>query len=75
RERERAGIHHRLHRLKEPYRSEAVHRDKVHFAVSNWVSGNPEKLRESCSASSLDPSHAPSKPVRTLGRSSIPRFI
>ncbi|KAL1551844.1 hypothetical protein AAHA92_19637 [Salvia divinorum] len=29
--------------LKEPYRSEAVSREKVHFNVSKWVDGKPEK--------------------------------
>ncbi|CAN6460155.1 unnamed protein product [Victoria cruziana] len=29
--------------LKEPYRTEAVSREKVHFSVSKWVEGKPEK--------------------------------
>ncbi|CAD5193157.1 unnamed protein product [Musa acuminata subsp. malaccensis] len=29
--------------LKEPYRSEAVSREKVHFIVSKWADGKPEK--------------------------------
>ncbi|KAL0915406.1 hypothetical protein M5K25_015818 [Dendrobium thyrsiflorum] len=29
--------------LKEPYKSEAASREKVHFAVTKWVSGKPEK--------------------------------
>ncbi|PKA52811.1 ATP synthase subunit epsilon, mitochondrial [Apostasia shenzhenica] len=29
--------------LKEPYKSEAAAREKVHFAVSKWVDGKPEK--------------------------------
>ncbi|KAL6530987.1 hypothetical protein OROHE_014469 [Orobanche hederae] len=29
--------------LKEPYRSEALSREKVHFSVSQWVEGKPEK--------------------------------
>ncbi|KAL3825031.1 hypothetical protein ACJIZ3_021060 [Penstemon smallii] len=29
--------------LKEPYRSESLNREKVHFAASQWVDGKPEK--------------------------------
>ncbi|ERN07205.1 hypothetical protein AMTR_s00019p00172990 [Amborella trichopoda] len=29
--------------LKEPYRSESLSREKVHFSVSKWVDGKPEK--------------------------------
>ncbi|KAF3778144.1 ATP synthase subunit epsilon [Nymphaea thermarum] len=29
--------------LKEPYRSEVLSREKVHFSVSKWVEGKPEK--------------------------------
>ncbi|XP_042489300.1 ATP synthase subunit epsilon, mitochondrial-like [Macadamia integrifolia] len=29
--------------LKEPYRSEALNREKVHFAVSKWTDGKPLK--------------------------------
>ncbi|XP_073147090.1 ATP synthase subunit epsilon, mitochondrial [Henckelia pumila] len=29
--------------LKEPYKSEALNREKVHFAVSQWVDGKPQK--------------------------------
>ncbi|KAH0458477.1 hypothetical protein IEQ34_013792 [Dendrobium chrysotoxum] len=29
--------------LKEPYKSEAASREKVHFAVSKWANGKPEK--------------------------------
>ncbi|KAJ8459441.1 hypothetical protein OPV22_032367 [Ensete ventricosum] len=29
--------------LKEPYRSDAGAREKVHFAVSKWANGKPEK--------------------------------
>ncbi|XP_051147929.1 ATP synthase subunit epsilon, mitochondrial [Andrographis paniculata] len=29
--------------LKEPYRSEALTREKVHFSVSKFVNGTPEK--------------------------------
>ncbi|CAA6672215.1 unnamed protein product [Spirodela intermedia] len=29
--------------LKEPHRAEAASREKVHFAVSKWVDGKPEK--------------------------------
>ncbi|CAL9042272.1 unnamed protein product [Musa banksii] len=32
--------------LKEPYRSEAAAREKVHFAVSKWANGKPEKSCE-----------------------------
>ncbi|KAG8380250.1 hypothetical protein BUALT_Bualt07G0173700 [Buddleja alternifolia] len=31
--------------LKEPYRSEALNREKVHFSVSQWVDGRQEKPR------------------------------
>ncbi|KAL6584184.1 hypothetical protein OROMI_003473 [Orobanche minor] len=31
--------------LKEPYRSKALSREKVHFSVSQWVEGKPEKPR------------------------------
>ncbi|KAI5665947.1 hypothetical protein M9H77_15800 [Catharanthus roseus] len=29
--------------LKEPHRSEALSREKVHFSVSKWVDGKPQK--------------------------------
>ncbi|XP_072970473.1 ATP synthase subunit epsilon, mitochondrial [Typha angustifolia] len=29
--------------LKEPYKTEAVSREKVHFALSKWADGKPEK--------------------------------
>ncbi|KAK6916127.1 ATP synthase, F1 complex, epsilon subunit, mitochondrial [Dillenia turbinata] len=29
--------------LKEPYRSEAISREKVHFSVSKWADGKPQK--------------------------------
>ncbi|CAN6449584.1 unnamed protein product [Victoria cruziana] len=29
--------------LKEPYRTEALSREKVHFSLSKWVGGKPEK--------------------------------
>ncbi|KAJ0989466.1 hypothetical protein J5N97_007822 [Dioscorea zingiberensis] len=29
--------------LKEPYRSEALGREKVHFTISKWSDGKPEK--------------------------------
>lgn len=29
--------------LKEPYRSEAINREKVHFSVTKWVDAKPEK--------------------------------
>ncbi|WOK95036.1 ATP synthase subunit epsilon, mitochondrial-like [Canna indica] len=29
--------------LKEPYKSEAASREKVHFAVTKWADGKPEK--------------------------------
>lgn len=29
--------------LKEPYKSEATAREKVHFSVSKWAGGKPEK--------------------------------
>ncbi|GJR76660.1 ATP synthase subunit epsilon, mitochondrial [Tanacetum coccineum] len=29
--------------LKEPYKSEAINREKVHFSVSKWTDGKPEK--------------------------------
>ncbi|KAK8936938.1 hypothetical protein KSP39_PZI012007 [Platanthera zijinensis] len=29
--------------LKEPYKSDAASREKVHFAVSKWGNGKPEK--------------------------------
>lgn len=29
--------------LKEPYKSEAMAREKVHFSVSKWAEGKPEK--------------------------------
>ncbi|XP_058113859.1 ATP synthase subunit epsilon, mitochondrial [Magnolia sinica] len=29
--------------LKEPYKSESISREKVHFAVSKWTDGKPEK--------------------------------
>ncbi|KAM7512347.1 hypothetical protein LguiB_011222 [Lonicera macranthoides] len=29
--------------LKEPYKSESVNREKVHFALSKWSDGKPEK--------------------------------
>ncbi|CAH9080523.1 unnamed protein product [Cuscuta europaea] len=31
--------------LKEPYRSEALSREKVHFSKSNWVERKPQKPR------------------------------
>ncbi|KAK6945736.1 ATP synthase, F1 complex, epsilon subunit, mitochondrial [Dillenia turbinata] len=32
--------------LKEPYRSEAINREKVHFSVAKWVDGKPQKPRD-----------------------------
>ncbi|XP_021897296.1 ATP synthase subunit epsilon, mitochondrial [Carica papaya] len=29
--------------LKEPYKSEALNREKVHFSVSKWADGKPQK--------------------------------
>ncbi|XP_010913615.1 ATP synthase subunit epsilon, mitochondrial isoform X2 [Elaeis guineensis] len=29
--------------LKEPYKTEAATREKVHFAISKWADGKPEK--------------------------------
>ncbi|KAK7372148.1 hypothetical protein VNO80_05518 [Phaseolus coccineus] len=29
--------------LKEPYKAESLSREKVHFALSKWVDGKPEK--------------------------------
>ncbi|XP_004303838.1 PREDICTED: ATP synthase subunit epsilon, mitochondrial-like isoform 1 [Fragaria vesca subsp. vesca] len=29
--------------LKEPYKTEALSREKVHFSVSKWADGKPEK--------------------------------
>ncbi|OIT29642.1 PREDICTED: ATP synthase subunit epsilon, mitochondrial-like [Nicotiana attenuata] len=29
--------------LKEPYKSEALTREKVHYSVSKWVDGKPQK--------------------------------
>lgn len=29
--------------LKEPYKAEAMAREKVHFSVSKWAGGKPEK--------------------------------
>ncbi|KAK9060553.1 hypothetical protein SSX86_021257 [Deinandra increscens subsp. villosa] len=29
--------------LKEPYKSEAISREKVHFSVSKWADGKPQK--------------------------------
>ncbi|KAM0953831.1 putative H(+)-transporting two-sector ATPase [Dioscorea sansibarensis] len=29
--------------LKEPYRSEGLNREKVHFTISKWSQGKPEK--------------------------------
>ncbi|KAJ0881117.1 putative H(+)-transporting two-sector ATPase [Helianthus annuus] len=29
--------------LKEPYKSEAISREKVHFSVTKWADGKPEK--------------------------------
>ncbi|KAF5747727.1 hypothetical protein HS088_TW05G00454 [Tripterygium wilfordii] len=29
--------------LKEPFKSEALAREKVHFSVSKWVDGKPQK--------------------------------
>ena len=37
--------------LKEPYKSEAAAREKVHFAVSKWSQGKPEKPSKSPSFS------------------------
>ncbi|RWW06442.1 hypothetical protein GW17_00030233 [Ensete ventricosum] len=34
--------------LKEPYRSDAGAREKVHFAVSKWANGKPEKKLMAC---------------------------
>lgn len=63
RERERwrrADVHHRLHCLNEPYRSEAVHRDKVHFAVSYPVAAIP---RSFVSPAPSPPSIPPTLPL------------
>jgi F-type H+-transporting ATPase subunit epsilon len=29
--------------LKEPHRTDAIAREKVHFSVSKWLNGKPEK--------------------------------
>ncbi|KAK8673732.1 hypothetical protein V6N13_112047 [Hibiscus sabdariffa] len=29
--------------LKEPYKTEALTREKVHFSISKWTDGKPEK--------------------------------
>ncbi|MCE3050687.1 hypothetical protein HAX54_047887 [Datura stramonium] len=29
--------------LKEPYKSEALSREKVHYTISKWVDGKPQK--------------------------------
>ncbi|KAD2394051.1 hypothetical protein E3N88_41028 [Mikania micrantha] len=29
--------------LKEPYKSEAVSREKVHFSITKWADGKPQK--------------------------------
>ncbi|XP_020103450.1 ATP synthase subunit epsilon, mitochondrial-like [Ananas comosus] len=29
--------------LKEPYKADAASREKVHFAISKWAQGKPEK--------------------------------
>ncbi|CAN6573817.1 unnamed protein product [Malus baccata var. baccata] len=29
--------------LKEPYKTEAISRERVHFAVSKWAEGKPER--------------------------------
>ncbi|KAJ8760495.1 hypothetical protein K2173_015162 [Erythroxylum novogranatense] len=29
--------------LKEPYKTEAISREKVHFSVSKWADGKPQK--------------------------------
>ncbi|XP_068658218.1 ATP synthase subunit epsilon, mitochondrial [Aristolochia californica] len=29
--------------LKEPFKTEALTREKVHFAVAKWINGKPEK--------------------------------
>lgn len=29
--------------LKEPYKSDAISREKVHYTVTKWVEGKPEK--------------------------------
>ncbi|KAK8580042.1 hypothetical protein V6N13_075514 [Hibiscus sabdariffa] len=29
--------------LKEPYKAEALAREKVHFSISKWTDGKPEK--------------------------------
>ncbi|MBA0655004.1 hypothetical protein Goklo_007529 [Gossypium klotzschianum] len=29
--------------LKEPYKTEALSREKVHFSISKWTDGKPEK--------------------------------
>lgn len=34
--------------LKEPHKSEALAREKVHFNVSKWVDGKPEKPSNFC---------------------------
>nr|GMC53901.1 ATP synthase subunit epsilon, mitochondrial [Ipomoea batatas] len=31
--------------LKEPYKSEALSREKVHYSVSKWADGKPQKPR------------------------------
>ncbi|KAJ8773552.1 hypothetical protein K2173_005798 [Erythroxylum novogranatense] len=33
--------------LKEPYKTEALSREKVHFSVSKWIDGRPQKPIES----------------------------
>ena len=37
--------------LKEPYKSESISREKVHFAISKWENGNPQKPSNSLSLS------------------------
>lgn len=40
--------------LKEPYKAEAISREKVHFSVSKWADGKPEKPSKLISHSLLD---------------------
>lgn len=40
--------------LKEPYKSEAITREKVHFSVSKWTEGKPQKPGEFFFLSFLD---------------------
>lgn len=40
--------------LKEPYRSESINREQVHFSISKWADGKPEKPSKFSLLFSLD---------------------